>query len=536
MSTNPPAVTPPQHDAAQNGDASVSNGTISHPRHPLHPLGPAPAADGPHGSVWPALFGWLCVIGIGVGGWYYRAPLMPYLEPLLPRSKAAPEKKTRVVPVTTASVRQRDMPLYLNGLGTVTAFKTVTLRSRVEGELIKVAFTEGQMVEEGDLLAEIDPRQFQVLLEQAEGNLARDQAILKTARTTLNRYEGLLASKSIAAQQVDDQATLVQQTVAAIQTDEATIANARLQLTYCRITAPISGRIGLRLVDQGNIVRANDPMGMAVITQLQPIAVVFTIPQDDIGRVQQRLLAKATLKVDAFDRDFKMKLATGKLLAIDNQVDATTGTLRLKAEFSNEDGMLFPNQFVNARLLVDTRQDAIVVPSAAVQRGPASMYVYVVKDDDTVEMRNVVPGPAEGGETCIENGVQVGETVVTDGLDKLQPGAKIAPRDPSKEGKEGKGQGGKPPGPSGKQDGQQVRPEKKGEPESHRDKKARDSASETTTPPSSTRPQETPQTAAQHPASGPVESSPAAESKPKAACGDSDPDPESEETRGKNAP
>lgn len=387
----------------------------------------------PRSPWWVTALGWLFMAGLAAGAWHYQTAWLPWLEPLMGKTKPPPEKKARIVPVSTAVVRQRDMPLYLNGLGTVTAFKTVTIRSRVEGEVLKIAFTEGQVVNEGDLLAEIDPRQFEVQLAQAEGQLARDEATLKTAKSTLSRYEGLVAKKSIAEQQLDDQAALVQQTMAIIQTDEATIANARLQLTYCRITAPISGRIGLRLVDQGNIVRANEPTGLAVITQLQPIALVFTIPQDDIARVQRRVAGKETLQVEAFDRDFKQRLALGKLTAVDNQVDATTGTVRLKAEFTNEDGMLFPNQFVNARLLVDTRRDAIVVPSAAIQRGPTSMFVYVIKDDKTVEMRNVVPGPAEGGETTIESGLAPGEMVATDGLDKLQPGATVSLREKGKD-------------------------------------------------------------------------------------------------------
>ncbi len=416
------------------------------PRPPLQPVDPpaqhrASTTTATRSSSWGTVVGWLVLVGICAGAWQYRAAWMPYLEPLVGGSKAAPPKPARVVPVSTAVVTRRDMPIYLNGLGTVTAFKTVTLRSRVEGELTKVAFTEGQIVHEGDLLAEIDPRPFEVQLAQAEGQLARDEATLKTAKTTLSRYEGLVSTKSIAAQQYDDQASIVQQTMASIQTDEALIANAKLQLTYSRIVAPITGRIGLRLVDQGNIVRANDPNGLAVITQLQPIALVFTIPQDDIARVQLRAGAGEPLEVQAYDRDFKLKLATGKLLAIDNQVDATTGTVRLKSEFPNEDGMLFPNQFVNARLLVDTKRDAIIVPTAAVQRGPAMMFVYVVKADETVELRNVVTGPAEGGETSIESGLEPGEIVVTDGLDKLQPKAKVAPREKNK---------GEPGGPKSK--------------------------------------------------------------------------------------
>jgi membrane fusion protein, multidrug efflux system len=369
------------------------------------------------------------VICVVVAAWYYRISWLPWITPMLSGSVPPPKTAARAVPVVTATVQQRDMNLYLNGLGLVTAFKTVTIRSRVEGELINVAFDEGQMVREGELLAEIDPRPFEVQREQAEGQLAKDEATLKAAKLTLSRLKELLTTKSATAQEVDEQSAMVQQVEGTLRADQATVANAKLQLTYCNIVAPINGRIGLRLVDQGNIVRANDPSGLAVITQLQPIALVFTIPQDDIARVLKQMREQATLTVDAFDRDFKTNLASGKLMAIDNQVDPTTGTVRLKAMFENEDGLLFPNQFVNARLHVDTKRDAIMVPSAAVQRGPTSMFVYVVQADETVELRNVVIGPTEGAETSIESGLAAGEIVVTEGLDKLQPGAKITTRE-----------------------------------------------------------------------------------------------------------
>lgn len=420
--------------------------SISHPPAPR----PSVAPDDANGRVAPSLSGdsekvrsqpvpevapprmgygwivWLLVLGIAGAGWFYREAWWPRVAKLVGlEQKEAAKPPARVIPVVTATVQQKDIEVYINGLGTVTAFKTVTIRSRVEGELVKVAFTEGQMVKEGDLLAEIDRRPFDVQLQQAEGQLARDEATLSTADFTLKRYQELVASKSIAPQQVDEQRSLVQQTTGALQSDRATVANAKLQLDYCHIVAPISGRIGLRLVDQGNIVRANDPNGLAVITQLQPISLVFTIPQDDISRVQKASLGEQELVVTAFDRNFKTKLATGKLLAIDNQVDATTGTVRLKAVFANEDGLLFPNQFVNARLLVDTKKDAIVVPTAAVQRGPTSTFVYVVQDDETVDLRNVKTGLAEGAETTIESGLKPGEIVVTEGLDKLQKGTSI---------------------------------------------------------------------------------------------------------------
>lgn len=390
---------------------------------------------------------WLICCMLATAAWYYRQMWWPWVEPLLPLKAPTPSKPAaRVIPVVTAAVRQRDMHLYLNGLGTATPFKTVTVRSRVEGELVKIGFTEGQMVREGDLLAEIDPRAFEVQRDQAEGQLARDEAALKSVNLTLTRYQDLLKSKTIAQQQIDDQVALVQQAEGALRADQALVANAKLQLSYCRIEAPISGRIGLRLVDEGNIVRANEPTGLAVITQLQPITVIFTIPQDEIARVQQQSRDGRVLEVDAFDRDFKLKLASGALAAIDNQVDPTTGTVRLKAVFGNEDGLLFPNQFVNARLLVETRPSVLVVPSAAVQRGPASPFVYVVRADETVELRSVVLGPSEGIETSIASGLEPGEAVVTEGIDKLQPGAKVSLREASvkdKKQERGKEQNGK---------------------------------------------------------------------------------------------
>lgn len=385
------------------------------------------------------------VIATG-GGWSYRQHWWSRVAALFVVSTPTAKPPPRVIPVVTAVVKQRDLDLYLNGLGTVTALKTVTIRSRVEGELTRVAFTEGQMVQAGDLLVEIDKRPFEVQRDQAAGQLARDAAILKAAKLTLARYERLVATKSVTGQEVDDQRALVEQTEGIIRTDQALVANAELQLTYCRIVSPIDGRIGLRLVDAGNIVRANDPNGLAVITQLQPISLIFTIPQDDIFRVEKRMRDGHTLIVEAYDRDFRTKLATGTLLATDNQVDPATGTLRLKAIISHDDNALFPNQFVNTRLLVDTKRDAIVVPSAAVQRGPGSPFVYVVKSDETVEKRDVTIGPAEGSDTTIEYGVQPGEIVVTEGIDKLQDKARVATRD-------GKARGTGPADHVGKEDG-----------------------------------------------------------------------------------
>ncbi len=333
------------------------------------------------------------------------------------------------MPVVTATAQRADMDLYLTGLGTVTAYNVVTIRSRADGELIKVAFSEGQTVREGQLLAEIDPRQYQVQLAQAQGQLARDQALLKSARLDLERYTNLLKSKTVTQQQVEQQAAIVDQSLGTVKSDQAQIESAKLQLSYCRITAPISGRIGLRTIDRGNIIHANDANGLAVITQLQPIAVLFTIPQDDIPRVQKKLSTDASPLVEAYDRDLKVKLASGTLAAIDNQVDPTSGTVRLKAEFENADQELFPNQFVNARLLVDTKHDATIIPAAAVQHGPNSTFVYVIKPDSTAELRTVTVGPTEGDQTVIEEGLAPGELVVTEGLDKLKPQAKVAMRE-----------------------------------------------------------------------------------------------------------
>ncbi len=371
----------------------------------------------------------LALVSAGAAAAYYTAPQwLPYARArweALVHTKPTTAPK-RVVPVGAAEVRTSDVSIYLNGLGTVTAFYTVTVRTRIDGELVNVAFTEGQMVKEGDVLAEIDPRPYQVQLTQAEGQLQKDEASLKVAQLDLDRYLALLPTRSVTAQQVDAQRALVQQSEGAIMTDRGTIDNVRLQLNYCRITSPISGRIGLRLVDPGNMVHASDANGLAVVTQLQPIAVVFTIPQDDIRKVQAKMNADQELAVDAFDRQFDTKLATGKLFAIDNQVDALTGTLKLKAIFENKDRMLFPNQFVNARLLIETLPGVKVVPSAAVQLGPESSFVYVVKPDETVELRVVKPGATEGDTTVIEDGLQPGELVVTDGVDKLQPGTKVS--------------------------------------------------------------------------------------------------------------
>jgi multidrug efflux system membrane fusion protein len=343
-----------------------------------------------------------------------------------PSAKPPEAPVVRAVPVVVTAAREGTLNVYLTGLGSVAAFNTVTVRPRVSGHLVRVAFQEGQFVRKGDLLAEIDPRPFQVQLAQAEGQLARNQALLKNAQRDLERFKTLLARDLISKQEFDAQLATVDQYEGAIKSDQAQIDNAKLQLTYSRITAPISGRIGLRLVDEGNMVQANDPNGLAVITQLQPIAVLFSIPQDDLPTVLKRMQSGQKLVVEAYNRDLKQKLATGTLLTIDNQIDPNTGTVRCKAVFSNEDHALFPNQFVNARLLVDTKQGAVIVPAAAIQRSPQATFVYVVKDDGAVEARNIKVGPGEGDEVSVDGGLSAGEVVVIEGVDRLQHGTKVA--------------------------------------------------------------------------------------------------------------
>ena len=334
--------------------------------------------------------------------------------------------QTGPTPVVATAATQGDIDIIVNGLGTVTPLRTVTVRTRVDGELVRVLFQEGQLVNEGDLLAEIDSRPFQVQLAQAEGQLSRDRALLQNAKLDLERYQTLFKQDSIAKQQVDTQASLVRQYEGALAVDKSQVDNAKLQLAYARISAPISGRIGLRQVDPGNIVHGGDQNGIVVITQLQPVTVLYTVPQDLLPQVMKRLQSGDAIGVEAWDRDQKSKLADGKLASADNQVDPQTGTVKLKAEFANADNGLFPNQFVNVRMKLDTLHDAVIVPSAAVQRGSQGMFVYVVNRDNTVALRNVKLGPLDGQRQAIADGLAAGETVVTDGTDRLRPGSQVA--------------------------------------------------------------------------------------------------------------
>jgi multidrug efflux system membrane fusion protein len=361
----------------------------------------------------------------------------------------------RVQPVAVATARVGDIDIVQTALGTVTAGKVVTVKPRVDGQLASVAFQEGQMVKEGQVLAQIDPVPFQVALAQVEGNLARDAAQLNNARLDLERYRTLLQQDSIAAQQVDQQAALVRQLEGTVKIGQAQVDNARLQLSYTRITAPISGRVGLRPVDAGNMVRGSDTAGVAVITQLDPIGVLFTIPQDTLPRVLARLNTGERIPVDAWDRDQKNLLVQGALVTTDNQIDVATGTVRLKATFPNKEGKLFPNQFVNVRMVVDVRRGVVLVPTAAVQGGNQGPVVYVVRDDSTVALRQVKLGPAEGMNTVIESGLQAGERVIVDGVDRIREGVKVEVTQPGQRaGPGGGGAGGE--GKGRRQRGEQA--------------------------------------------------------------------------------
>jgi membrane fusion protein, multidrug efflux system len=382
---------------------------------------------------------WILILAAIVAGvWYYRSARATSQAQdsasAVAKGRSGPGQGGFIVPVVVATAQRGDLPVYFNGLGTVTAFNTVTVRSRVDGQLINVAFTEGQFVHEGALLAEIDPRPFQVQLEQAQGQLAKDQAQRKDAEVNYERFKLLLNEGVIPQQQLDTQAALVGQFDGAIRSDQGQIDNARLQLTYSRITAPISGRIGLRLVDAGNIVHATDTNGLLVITQLQPISVIFSLPQDQLPQVVAKLRAGAPLPVEAYDRDDTAKIATGKLATIDNQIDLTTGTYKLKSIFSNENNSLFPNQFVNVHLLVDTKRNLTIIPAAAIQRGPQGTYVYAVATGNITKIHVVTISQVTGNDVGLSAGLNPGESVVIDGQDKLQDGSKINPSNSSSNG------------------------------------------------------------------------------------------------------
>lgn len=385
---------------------------------------PTPTPEPPRRK--PRRWPWLLVLaGLAYGAWHYRGAFTT--QPAQTTAVGRPAGTERAVPVVIAKATRGDLPVYFRGLGSVTPFDLVTVRTRIDGQLIKIDFKEGDIVHQGDLLEEIDPRPYQVQLEQAEGQLARDVAQRNDAQAIYQRDVALFKDQIVPQQQLDTQKATVDQYDGNIQSDQAQIDNAKLQLTYCHITAPITGRAGLRLVGLGNMVHASDPDGLVVITQIQPILVLFNLPQDQLTPVYDKLRAGARLPVEAYDASNTKKIASGQLVTIDDQIDPTTGTYKLKSVFNNDDNSLFPNQFVNVRLLVDTRRNLTIVPNAALLHGPQGDYVYRVVDN-SAKIAPVTVAFTEGDSTGLTSGIDPGDTVVIDGQDKLQDGTKVETR------------------------------------------------------------------------------------------------------------
>ncbi len=387
-----------------------------------------PAQSGKPGKHW---FLWLVLLLLVGAGAYYYFHSRANLAKTAAQDSGKAGRGAGAIPVVVAQVTKGDIGVYFTGLGAVTPIYTVTVKSQISGYLTQVVYTEGQTVRKGDALAEIDPRPYQVMLEQAQAGLARDQANLENAKVDLVRYQTLAPLKAIPEQQLATQQALVKSDAAVLQTDQAQIDSAKLDLVYCHIIAPITGRVGLRLVDPGNYVTANDSTGLVVITQIQPISVIFTLPEDQLPAILARFHAGARLKVEAYDREMTTKIGDGFLSTLDNQIDPTTGTVKLRATFDNQNGTLFPNQFVNARLLVQEKQGVTLIPTATVQRNSQVTYVYLVvpptarQPDSTVTVRNINVGTSEGDETEVTSGLSPRDQVVMTGVDKLQEGSKI---------------------------------------------------------------------------------------------------------------
>lgn len=406
------------------------------------------------------------LLGIGFGlavvagaGWYIsQSGSAPPARPGAGRFAAG-----AAVPVGVATASKGDIPIVLRALGTVTPIQTVNVKTQITGQLTEVHFKEGQMVKQGDLLAQVDPRPYDVALQQAIGQQQRDEALLKNAQMDLERYRKLVQQDSIARQQYDTQISLVRQYEAALVIDQAQVDAARLNVAYTKIVAPLTGKIGLRMVDKGNYVTMGDASSICVIIQVQPISVLFTIPEDSLPLVRQRLKTGETLEVRVLDRSQKNELAVGRLDTTDNVIDLTTGTVKLRAIFDNADESLFPNQFVNVRLLADTVKDAVVVPVAAIQRGQPGTFVYLAKADDTVEIRVVELGATDGAKVAILKGLKVGDQVVIDGVDRLRDGAKIRKPMPAPRASAGPPVANAPPGAQAPAEGQRRRQQANGE-------------------------------------------------------------------------
>jgi membrane fusion protein, multidrug efflux system len=391
---------------------------------------PSDTRAGGSGGKW--VWGLILVLLVGAGAYYYLH------QSKTKTGSAQADAAPRAVPVSTAAARQGDIGVYINALGTVTPVYTDTITSRVQGEIVDVYYKEGQLVHKGDPLLDIDPRPYQAQLTQAEGQLAHDQALLNEARIDLSRYQSAFSQNAIAKQQVDDQEQTVLQYEGTVKNDTGVVDSAKVNLVYCHITAPIEGRVGLRLVDPGNIVQANSTTSLVVVTQLQPITVIFSVAEDYLPQIQEQLRKGQRMEVDAFDREQEKKIASGTLLTLDNQIDPTTGTIKLKAIFPNESGALFANQFVNARLLVDTTHNAILVPTSAIQRNAQGAFVYTIKPDQTAAIQTITVGTTDG-DTAAVQGLQAGQTIAVKGFEKLQDGVKVAVQNRGEGGNRGNG-------------------------------------------------------------------------------------------------